>query len=247
MIPKAKEWTIIFSNMSVAWGSFGYDEKEDALRVTVTPKPSEAFEERLSYRFDNPTEKAVTLALRWEKLMVPIAIEVDTPSVVMASMRAQLRGPAQFNWVGWNQAARYWVKNGGDLKEAAQLADRSISMNENFQNLSTRALIAEKQGDAKAGTELRAKAMPKATEGDLNQYGYELLGEKKIDDAIAVFQKNAQAHPSSWNVYDSLAETYLTKGDKTAAAENYGKALALVKDPGNKKRIEQTLARLKSK
>ncbi len=48
MIPTAKEWTIIFSRMSVAWGSFTYDIKEDALRVTVTPQPSEAFEERLS-------------------------------------------------------------------------------------------------------------------------------------------------------------------------------------------------------
>src|SRR2546430_14737812 len=32
MIPSAQDWTIIFSKMSVAWGSFTYDQTEDALR-----------------------------------------------------------------------------------------------------------------------------------------------------------------------------------------------------------------------
>jgi len=35
MIPNADEWTIIFSKNSTSWGAFTYDEKEDALRVTV--------------------------------------------------------------------------------------------------------------------------------------------------------------------------------------------------------------------
>ncbi len=247
MIPTAKQWTVIFSTVSVAWGSFTYNEKEDALRVTVSPQPSEAFEERLSYRFDNPTANAVTLALRWEKLKVPVAIEVDTPAEVMASIRAQLRGPARFSWQGWQQAARYWASNGGDLKEAQAMAERATGMTENFQTLTTRAVIAEKLGDKAAAEELRNKALAAATEGDLNQHGYALLADKKLDEAIAVFQRNVQAHPQSWNVYDSLGEAYLTKGDKKAAAESYTKALALVKEEGNKKRIEQTLSRLKQK
>lgn len=247
MIPKAKEWTVIFSNMSVAWGSFTYNEKEDALRVTVSPQPSEAFEERLSYRFDNPTQNAVTLALRWEKLKVPVAIEVDTPAEVMTSMRAQLRGPSQFSWQGWQQAARYWATNGGDIKEAEKMADRALNMAENFQTLSTRAIVVEKQGDKAAAEELRTQALAKATEADLNQHGYALLADKKLDEAISVFQKNVQAHPASWNVHDSLAEALMAKGDKKAAAESYAKALALVKEEGNKKRIEQTLTRLKAK
>src|SRR5262245_54751129 len=36
MIPTAKDWTIIFSNQAAAWGSFSYDPKEDALRITAT-------------------------------------------------------------------------------------------------------------------------------------------------------------------------------------------------------------------
>ena len=45
------ECTIIFSKRSDAWGSFYYDEKEDALRVKVKPQPIEKSVEHLKYEF----------------------------------------------------------------------------------------------------------------------------------------------------------------------------------------------------
>src|SRR5512144_1994315 len=41
MIPTRNDWTIIFSTQSAAWGSFSYDSKEDAARVTLRPEPAE--------------------------------------------------------------------------------------------------------------------------------------------------------------------------------------------------------------
>src|ERR1700674_1062880 len=40
MIPNPDTWTIIFSKMAVAWGSYTYKQTEDALRVDVKPRPS---------------------------------------------------------------------------------------------------------------------------------------------------------------------------------------------------------------
>lgn len=245
MIPTQKEWTVAFSNMSVAWGSFTYDQKEDALRVTVTPRTAPTAQERLLYRFDDPGDTKATLVLAWEKLEVPIAIEVDTSKVVMANIRGQLRGPAGFTWQGYNQAANYWLRNGGSLEEALKFADRSIQNSATFQNQMTRAAILEKQGNAKGAAELRTKVMPTANEADLNQYGYRLVGEKKIDEAVKVFQANVEKHPDSWNAHDSLAECLATKGDKAGASAEYSKALSLTKDPAQKKRIEGQIARLK--
>jgi hypothetical protein len=245
MIPTAKDWTIAFSNMTTAWGSFTYDQKEDALRVTVTPKPG-AMEERLVYRFDDPGETKATLVLAWEKLAVPIAIEIETPKVVMASVRGQLRGPAGFSWQGYNQAANYWLRHGGPLDEATKLADRSIQQSPTFQNQSTKAAILEKQGNAKAAAEMRAKALPLASEADMNQLGYQLLGEKKVDEALKVLKANTEKYPESWNAQDSYGEALAGKGDKPAAIAAYTKALALAKDPIQKKRIEGTLAGLKA-
>jgi hypothetical protein len=245
MIPTAKEWTIAFSNMSVAWGSFTYDQKEDALRVTVTPRQVSSSQERLSYRFDDPGDSKATLVLAWEKLEVPIAIDVETPKVVMASIRGQLRGPAGFSWQGYNQAASYWLKNGGSLDEALKMADRSVAMNATYQNQMTRAAILEKQGNAKGAAELRAKALPMASEADLIRAGYGMIQDKKVDEAIKLFQTAVEKHPDSWNAHDSLAEALATKGDKAAATAEYQKALSLTKEPAQKKRIEGQLTKLK--
>lgn len=243
MIPTAGDWTIAFSNVSWAWGSFSYDEKEDALRVDAKPQPAE-FQERLSYGFDDPTEKSVEVALRWEKLEVPFTVEVDTPAVVVASLRKELRDLPRFGWQGWNGAAAYAMRNKVDLDEALTWVDRSIAMQENFNNLRTKAGILEAKGDAAAAGVLRDKAMKIATEADINTHGYQLLGAGKTDEAIEMFRKNVKDHPASWNVYDSLGEAYAKKGDKKLAAENYRKAGAMTKDPEQKKRIDGTLKKL---
>lgn len=243
MIPTEKDWTVIFSNVSSAWGSFSYDPKEDAARITVTPKEA-PFQERLSYTFDDPTDNSVTAVMRWDKVAVPVRIQVDTPAVVTESLRKELRGLPRFFWQGWNQAANYALRNDVNLDEAMQWADRSIQINENFANLRTKAALVEKKGDTKAAADLRAKAMRIATEAEVNTYGYQLLGQNKTDEAIDIFRKNVKDHPTSWNVYDSLAEAYERKGDKKLAIENYRKALSLVPVEEQKKRISGTLKKL---
>jgi tetratricopeptide (TPR) repeat protein len=164
----------------------------------------------------------------------------------MASIRQQLRGPAGFSWEGYAQAGTYWLKNAGPLDEALKLADRSIQMNENYQNLNLRASIVEKQGNAKAAADLRAKAQTLATEQDLAQAGFQLLrGEKKVDEALKLFQAAVVRFPESVLVQAGLAESLAGKGDKAGATAAYTKALALSKDPAQKKRIEARMAKLK--
>jgi hypothetical protein len=245
MIPTAKSWTIIFNTLNVGWGSYSYDAKEDALRTTVTPAATSDSVERLAYEFDDPTDHSVTVALRWEKLRVPFVVEIDTPAVVMASMRAELRGVAQFSWNGWSQAADYWLAHGGKLDEAQKFADQGLKRQETFVSLNVRANVAEKRGDAKLAATLHDKALHVASEPDLNNYGYALLGQKRIDDAIAIFQKNVQAHPESGNTYDSLGDGYLAKNDRKSASDAFTKALSMAKDDATKKRLQKTLERLK--
>ena len=74
----------------------------------------------------------------------------------------------------------------------------------------------------------------------LNQVGYQLMSRKTYDKAIDIFRLNIKLHPDSANTYDSLAEAYLTTGDKTNAKKYY--ELAVEKNPGKtdaEKRILQ--------
>jgi D-alanyl-D-alanine-carboxypeptidase/D-alanyl-D-alanine-endopeptidase len=58
-------------------------------------------------------------------------------------------------------------------------------------------------------------------EQQLNNLGYELIAEKKMKEAIALFQTNVYDYSGSWNVYDSLGEAYMLNGEKGLAIENY--------------------------
>lgn len=71
----------------------------------------------------------------------------------------------------------------------------------------------------------------------INTIGYVLLRMKKIDDAIEVFKLNTIDFPDSANFWDSLAEGYLTKGEKESAIKFYEKSLQL--NPKNTNAVEQ--------
>src|SRR5579863_116216 len=103
-IPNADHWTIIFSKNSTSWGSFSYDEKEDALRVDVKPQPAE-FREALTYTFDDVKPDSAAATLRWEKLAVPFRISADVNAVVLKSIHNQLRNIGGFTWAGYDEAA----------------------------------------------------------------------------------------------------------------------------------------------
>jgi hypothetical protein len=71
--------------------------------------------------------------------------------------------------------------------------------------------------------------------GELNTFGYQLLGQKKVREALRIFQLNVEAYPRSSNAYDSLAEAYLNAGNRPLAIANYRKAIEL--DPDNRNSI----------
>jgi tetratricopeptide (TPR) repeat protein len=243
MLPSEGDWTVILSSQAKAWGSFSYDAKEDIVRATVKPETAD-FVERLTYTFDEPTNDATALALRWERLRVAVPITIDTKQVTLESVRQQLRGLPRFSWQGWNQAASWCARNKLNLDEAMAWADRSLSMQKTFANLRTKAALVEQKGDAKAAAALRAEAMPLATEADVNNLGYQMLGEGKTAEALELFRKNVKEHPQSWNVWDSLAEGLEKAGDAKGARENYQKALAMAPED-QRKRINDVIAKLK--
>lgn len=242
MIPTPQQWTVILSREANAWGHFSYNEAEDVLRLTATPVAGD-MTEWLEYTFDDPKADAVTVTLRWEKLAVPFVVSVNSTQVVMDSLQQQLRGLPKFFPDAWRQAAA-WAFNHDQIAVASAWADTAIGLGATYPNLMLKSRILAKQGNQAGADSLRTRALAVATEADMNVYGYQLLQQGKKDEALAVFLKNTKTYPQSWNTWDSLAECYGVMGNKKLAIANYQKALAMVGDPGQKRRIEAAIATL---
>ena len=245
MIPTKNSWTVIFSKDNAAWGSFFYNQANDAVRFTVNPVTSN-FQEWLSYSFDELSAKSTTLNLKWEKFSIPIKIEVDVNTTVIANMEKELTGISGFFWQGWNQIATYNLTNNFDLDKGLQRVDRSIGINKNLTNLMTKSLLLQSLGKLDESEKIKkeAFALPSNDEAQMNTLGYQLMGIGKTDDALKVFEKNTVDYPNSWNVWDSYAEGLLTKGDNVKAKQLYEKALNMAPD-NQKDRIRGILANIK--
>ncbi len=66
-----------------------------------------------------------------------------------------------------------------------------------------------------------------ASPGGLNNIAYQLAGAGMVDDAMTILQVAIELYPKEANLYDSLGEFQLKKGDKAKALASYQKALEL--------------------
>jgi hypothetical protein len=115
-VPGKDEWTVIFSKDAASWGSYWYDPKQDALRVSVKPAKNE-YREWLTYEFTEREPARATVALEWEELRVPISISVeDVNKLWVDNLRRDLRQWSGFSWQNWQQAAAFCAANKVDLR-----------------------------------------------------------------------------------------------------------------------------------
>src|SRR2546428_6143906 len=64
LIPGQSQWTVVFSKFARDWGTYNYDQSEDATRVTVTPQIMADNQERMAFAFDHLATNSATAALR---------------------------------------------------------------------------------------------------------------------------------------------------------------------------------------
>jgi tetratricopeptide (TPR) repeat protein len=64
-------------------------------------------------------------------------------------------------------------------------------------------------------------------EGDINEWGAELIKQNNIEGALVVFTLNTKMHQEVANTFDSLGETYAAMKQYKQALANYQKVLLL--------------------
>jgi Protein of unknown function (DUF2911) len=246
LIPGENQWTVIFSNMSTAWGSFSYKQDEDALRVTVKPQTAE-FHDALTYDFDDVKPDSAIVTLRWDKVAVPFKVAVKVNDIVEASIHRQIRGLNQYYWESWDDVATYFLSTKTNLDEALKDEDLSIQAEERYDNLMNKSRILEAMDRKDDATAVLNKALEKASAQQLYFYGRQLQGEKKQEEAFALYRSNAKKFPDYWTSHVGLARVYSGQGDFDKAVKEIQAALTGVPDNANKSNLEKYVKRLQSK
>jgi hypothetical protein len=244
MIPGADSWTLIFSKNATSWGSFSYDQKEDALRVTVKPAVGE-MHEALTYDFDDVKPDSAVVTLRWEKVAVPFHVTADKEATV-ANIRNQMRNTAQYIWAGWDDAATWCADNKTNLEEGLKWADRSIQAEDRFENEMTKSrLLAELKRDSDAAA-ARNKAMEMGNAIQLYSFGRQSqLGGKKAE-AMEAFRIVAKKFPEHWVGHLAQARLSVAGGDFTTALKEIQAATAGAPQQ-NKTALENLRKRIENK
>jgi len=245
MIPNENQWTVIFSKNSTAWGSFTYKQEEDALRVTVKPQTAE-FHDALAYDFDEVKPDSTTVTMRWNKIAVPFKVAVKVNDIVVASLHQQLHGLNQYYWDSWDDAAGYLLANKINLDEALKDEDQSIQVEERYDNLMDKSKILEAMGRKQDAGAFRTKALDMANALQLYVYARQLQGEKKQDEAIAVYRSTAKKFPDYWTTHLGLARVYSAQGDFDNAVKEVKLSLSGAPD-ANKTALESYVKKLQAK
>ena len=241
-IPGEGEWTVIFSKVSTAWGSYTYSEEDDALRVTVKSAAA-PHQERMAFTFEDVSNEGTTLTLRWDELAVPVRITADTHQLALASFREQLNGLAQYFWQGWNQAATYSLRNDVELEQGLEWAERSVQTQATFSNLATQADLLEKLGRGDETEAIMERAVEKGNAGELYSYGRSLINDGEKEKALAVMKRNVKVNSGPWFVEFGLAFAQSALGQFDEAAASMKSAHE--KAPDNRKAmVEGLVARL---
>ncbi len=156
-------WTFIFSRNAKGWGAYGYDAKDDALRVAVAPEKA-SHRERMAFAFDEVSDAGAVLSLHWAGLKGTLNLTSEFVETGKANILKGLPDAKPDDAFARLHAARFYREQGIDRDQAMKWLDESIAIRPMFPNLWVKAQWLAEDGRCKEA--LDALAAAKKAAGD---------------------------------------------------------------------------------
>jgi tetratricopeptide (TPR) repeat protein len=243
------ENTLIFSKINNSWGSFYYDDKEDALRVTVKNQSLDKSVEWLKYEFEDQTDNSAVIAMSWEKRKIAFKVEAEVEKLQIQAFKADLRTTRPY--YDFIQAAQYCLQHNIELEQALAWIDRGIYFRvmgeKNFRSLSTKAAILTKLNRKDEAKKIMDEALPMGAMLDVHFYGRQLLSANETDEAFKVFKMNYDKNPKEFTTNVGMGRAYAAKGDAKKAISHFKIALPLSPSAQNTANLEGYIRNLETK
>jgi hypothetical protein len=142
VIPTKGAWTVILNKKVDQPGTgAAYNQADDVVRVSVTPKTA-PMRERLAYLVTDFTDDKAMLDLEWEKVRLSIPVGLDTAKQAQAAIDGALDNV----WRTYANAARYMLETKKDYATGTKLIDQSLALKEDWFNLWIKAELQAAQG-----------------------------------------------------------------------------------------------------
>ena len=245
-----EESILIFSKNNSSWGSYFYDAKEDALRVTIKQQPLDKLVERLRYEFINQAENSAVVALQWEKWSFPFKVETDLTKNQLQSFRNELTSDKGFDWKAWAQAAEWCAQHKTNLDEGLSWAEYSIGGafigEKNFRTLGVKSQILKLQGKETEAAALMDEALAFGNVNEIHGYARQLLSAGKVKEASDVFKSNYKKFPNTFTTNMGMARALSSEGKYKEALKYATAALGQAPDTANKTNAASIIEKLKA-
>jgi hypothetical protein len=152
-IPQKDRWTFIINKDAAQFGAFSYKQALDVARADVTPAAI-PHRERMTYVFSDATDDGVRLDLEWDTTRASLPLRVGTS----AQAANAIAGLERSGWRPYNTAAQ-WELAHKDYAAGLRLVATSLRLNENANNLWTKAQLLEASGNPKEARAAAERAM----------------------------------------------------------------------------------------
>jgi hypothetical protein len=177
-IPGAEEWTVILHKNLKLNGAFGYDAKDDLVRVKAEPRKIAEKIEAFTIEFTSIRDESATLLLMWEQTIVPLRIDVDVTSKLVPQIEAAMAAPGEKK--PYYQAAMFYYDHELDLKKASKWIDAAAAANETYYIVHLKAKILAKLGDKDGAIAAAKRSTELAIKADGPQSGYVKMNQDLI-------------------------------------------------------------------
>lgn len=145
-IPGRASWTVIIHKDTSAWGAYSYDSKNDVARIEAKPTATSAPVETFAIGVSDIRDSGATLYLTWERVRVPISLELDLKGMLLPKIEAVMASNSDKK--PYFQAALFYFDNNLDLDKAVTWIDAAIAAKpEIFYFSYHKARILAKKGD----------------------------------------------------------------------------------------------------
>lgn len=165
-IPGKEKWTLVLNKDPEQWGAYGYDQSKDQARIEVKPVAA-PHTEWMRFTIDPVTPASAVVTLHWEKLAVPVKVDVDVNKQVWTDVDAALKKGRAEEAQTLAMAAGWALESGERMEEGLAWVDRSIAVNENVFNLWTKARLLQKLGRSKEALPFMEKSFSMAKSNNM--------------------------------------------------------------------------------